>query len=107
MGVFETSGKFQMGFGVARDRKTEELYLFCFRDEPHNAIAALKDRKKAVEWLETALKKNGYKWYHFYESGVEPVDGMWAFAVPFDASGWNELPDSVREMFQKMLELLQ
>jgi len=107
MGVFETKGKFQLGLGIARERETGELYLFAFRDNPQNTIAALKERRKAIEWLEKALEKNGYKWYHLYTSDLEEVDGMWAFAVPFDAEGWNELPPSVQEAFKKMLELLK
>jgi len=107
MEVFETSGKFQMGFGLARDRQTGELYLFAFRDHVNNPIAILRDKQKAIEWIDKALEKNGYKWYHIYTSDVEKVDGMWAFAVPFDAEGWNELPESVRTEFQKMISLLR
>lgn len=107
MGVFETKGKFPMGFGLARDRKTNTLYLFAFRAHPSYPIAALMDRKKAIEWLEKALEKNGYKWYHYYESRVERVNGLWAFAVPFDAEGWNELPPDVRALFLKMLKMLK
>jgi len=107
MGIEEKSGKFQMGFGLARDRQTRELYLFAFRDRPTNPIAALTSKQKAIEWLEKALEKNGYKWCHFHESGVQKVDGLYAFMVPFDAEGWNELPGDVRELFQKMLKLLK
>jgi len=107
MGVFETSGKFPMGFGLARDRQTGELYLFAFRERTDNPIAVLRNRQKAVEWLEKVLEKNGYKWYHLYTSGVERVDGLYAFMVPFDAEGWNELPQSVRADFEKMLNLLK
>lgn len=64
IGVFEKSGKFQMGFGIAKDRQTGELYLFAFRERPDNPIAVLRSRQKAVEWLGKALEKNGYKWYH-------------------------------------------
>lgn len=107
MGVFETGGKFPMGFGLARDRQTGELYLFAFRERTDNPIAVLRLRQKAIEWLEKALEKNGYKWYHLYTSSVERVNGLYAFMVPFDAEGWNELPESVREIFQKMLTLLE
>jgi len=39
MGIEETSGKFQIGFGLARDRQTGELYIFAFREYPANPIA--------------------------------------------------------------------
>jgi len=107
LGVEETSGKFQMGFGLARDRPTGEIFLFAFRDYTQNLIAALKDKQKAIEWLKKALEKNGYKWYHFYHSGVQEVNGLYAFMVPFDAEGWNELPSTVRVEFEKMLNLLK
>jgi len=107
MGVEETSGKFQMGFGVARDRPTQEMFLFAFRDYTQNVIATLNEKQKAIEWLEKALEKNGYKWYHLYHSGVEEINGLYAFMVPFDAEGWNELPPTVRIYFEEMLNLLK
>lgn len=107
IGIDETNGKFQMGFGLARDRTTQELHLFAFRSHPSNPIAVLRHRKKAVEWVKKALEKNGYKWCHIYTSDVERVNGMYAFMVPFDAEGWNELPEDVRQTFNKMLEVLE
>jgi len=65
------------------------------------------NKQKAIEWLEEALEKNGYKWYHYYESGVQKVNGLYAFMVPFDAEGWNDLPGDIRKLFQKMLKLLK
>lgn len=42
-----------------------------------------------------------------YVSEIEKVNRLYAFMVPFDAEGWNELPLSVRKDFEKMLELLK
>jgi hypothetical protein len=107
VGVYETSGKFNCGFGLARDR--ERLYLFAFRENPNNPIAAIKDREDAIKWLEKALEKNGYRWHYTYCSDVEEEvpSKMYVFMVPFTAEGWVELPDSVRESFQKMLDMLK
>jgi len=105
--IEETSGKFRCGFGLARDRKTGELYLFAFREHTDNPIAVLTKKENVINWIEKVLEKNGYKWYHLYVSGVEKVNGWYAFMVPFDAEGWNELPNDVRQEFEKMLNLLK
>jgi hypothetical protein len=107
VGVYETSGKFNCGFGLAKDGG--RLYLFAFRENPNNPIAAIKDMEDAVKWLEKALEKNGYRWHYTYCSDVEEEvpSKMYVFMVPFTAEGWVELPDSVRESFQKMLDMLK
>jgi hypothetical protein len=55
------------------------------------------------------LEKNGYRWHYTYCSDVEEEvpSKMYVFMVPFTAEGWVELPDSVRESFQKMLDMLK
>lgn len=105
MGIHETKGKFGVGFGLAKINGN--LSLFAFRETTDNPIAVLSDKEKAIEWLEKALEKNGYKWYHFYTSEVEEIDGLYAFMVPFDAEGWNRLDNNHRETFRKMLGLLK
>jgi len=111
IGIDEKSGKFGCGFALAQDSPKGKLYLFAFRDTPRNAIAIANDTEQSIKWLQAALEKNGYKWYHFYYTGVQedPYLGKpwYAFMVPFDAEGWNELPESVRQDFQKMLDLLK
>lgn len=106
MSIDERSGKFKCGFGLFRGDRGR-LILFAFRDRPNNPIGMVKDAEKAVKWLEKALEKNGYKWYHLYVSGVEQVDRWYAFMVPFDAEGWTELTEDARRDFEKMLKLLK
>jgi hypothetical protein len=103
--IDETSGKFKCGFGLLRDGN--KLILFAFKDKPSNPIATVKDKDEAVRWLKAALDRNGYKWFLLYVSGIEQVDGWCAFMVPFDASGWAELSESVRSTFQQMIKMLE
>jgi hypothetical protein len=104
--VDETSGKFKCGFGLLRGNGNE-LFLFAFRDNPDNPIAIVKNKEEAIRWLKATLDKNGYKWYHLYVSGVEQVDGWYAFMVPFNAEGWAQLSESVRKTLQDMLKMLE
>jgi hypothetical protein len=104
--IDETSGKFKCGFGLLKDDKGK-LILFAFRDTPENLIGAVKQKEDAIKWLEKALEKNGYKWYLHYASGLEQVNGWYAFMVPFNAEGWTELNESIRNTFEDMLKMLR
>jgi len=102
----DEGGKFKCGFGLLRGEQNQ-LMLFAFKDTPEHPIAVLKRKEDAVKWLEKALEKNGYAWYITYTSEIEQVDGFYAFVIPFDASGWVELPETVRSTFKQMVKMLK
>jgi len=102
----DESGKFKCGFGLLRNDKGQ-LTLCAFKDTPEHPIAFLRNKEDAIKWLEKTLEKNGYRWYHIYTSEIEQIGGLYAFMIPFDATGWVELPEDVRNSFQTMVKMLK
>jgi len=106
-GVFEDHLKFKVGFALARDQQRGGYILFAFRGNPKQPLAFIKDREKAVAFIKSILEKGGYKWIVQYKSEVEQVDGMYAFFVPFNAEGWNEITPDIRTTLEQMLQYLE